>query len=83
MPFFKFLKKKGPVEWTPEAEEALRNLKQYLSSPPVLAAAQPGEPLLLYVAATTQVVSAVLIAEREEPGPEAIYPGMEEVCQVP
>ena len=23
LPFFKLLKKKGPVEWTPEAEEAL------------------------------------------------------------
>ena len=40
--------------------------------------ARPGEPLLLYVAATTQVVSAVLVAEREEQGPEAIYPRSEE-----
>ena len=63
LPFFKLLKKKGPVEWTPKAEEALQNLKQYLSSPPVLVVARPREPLLLYVAATTQVVSAVLIAE--------------------
>ena len=27
LPFFKLLKKKGPVEWTPEAKEALRNLE--------------------------------------------------------
>ena len=53
LPFFKLLKKKGPIEWTPEAEEALLNLKQYLSSPPVLVAARPGEPLLLYMAVTT------------------------------
>src|SRR3954447_21663518 len=66
LPFFKLLKKSRPVEWTPEADEAFKKLKQYLSSPPVLVAARPGEPLLLYVAVTTQVVSAVLIAEREE-----------------
>ena len=63
LPFFRLLKKRGPIEWTPEAEEALWRLKEYLSLPPVLVAARPREPLLLYVAATTQVVSAVLVAE--------------------
>ena len=81
LPFFKLLKKKGPIEWTPEAEKALQSLKRYLSSPPVLVAARPGEPLLLYVAATTQVVSAVLVAEREGTGPSAVYPGPRAVCQ--
>ena len=38
LPFFKLLKKSGPVEWTPEAEEALQSLKRYLASPPVLVA---------------------------------------------
>ena len=38
LPFFKLLKKKGPIEWTTEAEEALQSLKRYLSSPPVLVA---------------------------------------------
>ena len=28
LPFFKLLKKSGPVEWTPEAEEALQSIKQ-------------------------------------------------------
>ena len=65
MPFFKLLKKSGPVEWNPEAEEALQSLKSYLASPPVLVAPMEKEPLLLYIAATNQVVSAVLVAERD------------------
>jgi hypothetical protein len=28
---------------------------------------EPSEPLLLYIAATTEVVSKVLVAERQEP----------------
>lgn len=63
VPFFKLLKKLGPFEWTPEAEVALQEMKKYLASPPVLLALNPGEPLLLYVAATTKVVSVVLIDE--------------------
>ena len=38
LPFFKILKKAGPIEWTPEAEAALQDLKRYLSSTPVLVA---------------------------------------------
>ena len=34
LPFFKILKKAGPMEWTPEAEAALQDLKKYLSSTP-------------------------------------------------
>jgi hypothetical protein len=36
--------------------------------PPVLASPEPDETLLLYVMATTQVISATLVVEREEPG---------------
>jgi len=54
--------------WTPEAEEALDNLKKMLTSTPVLVPPQPAEPLLLYVASTTQVVSAAVVVERQEEG---------------
>ena len=57
LPFFKILKKAGPMEWTPEAEAALQDLKKYLSSRPILVAPNPQEPLLLYLAATNQVVA--------------------------
>src|SRR5215216_23535 len=65
LPFFKILKKEGPMKWTPEADAALQELKAYLSSVPTLVAPRPQEPLLLYLAATNQVVSAALVAQRE------------------
>jgi hypothetical protein len=39
-----------------------------LKSPPVLTAPTSEETMLLYISATTQVVSAALVVEREEPG---------------
>ena len=33
LPFFKLMKKKGPFEWTPEADRAFQDLKKYLTSP--------------------------------------------------
>src|SRR5664279_3083815 len=65
LPFFKLLKKSGPLKWTPEADVALQDLKIYLVTPPILVAPRPCEPLLLYITATNQVVSAVLVVERE------------------
>ena len=65
LPFFKILKKAGPMEWTSEAEAVLQDLKKYLSSTPILVAPRPQEQLLLYLAATNQVVSAALVAQRE------------------
>ena len=53
------------MKWTPEAEAALQDLKRYLSSTPTLVAPKPQEKLLLYIAATNQVVSVALVAERE------------------
>jgi len=68
LPLYQLLKKVEHFSWTPEAEEALDNLKKMLSSTPVLVPPQPAEPLLLYVASTTQVVSAAVVVERQEEG---------------
>ena len=38
LPFFKLMKKKGPFEWTPEANQVFQDLKRYLTSPPVMVA---------------------------------------------
>jgi hypothetical protein len=43
-------------------------LKKVLSTPLVLVAPNEKEPLLLYIAATHQVVSTVLVVERSEEG---------------
>jgi hypothetical protein len=68
LPLYRLLKKAERFLWTPEAEEALDSLKKTLTSTPVLVPPQPAEPLLLYVAATTQVVSAAVVVERQEEG---------------
>jgi hypothetical protein len=67
LPFFKLLRKSGPFVWTDDAEEAFQELKRYLTSPPIMVAPEPGEPLLLYIAATAKDVSMVLVTERPEP----------------
>jgi hypothetical protein len=49
-------------------EPSLAQLKDFLSKPPVLTAPRKGEQLLLYLAATTHVVSTAIIVERQEDG---------------
>jgi hypothetical protein len=56
LPLYRLLRKTERFSWTHEAEEALGNLKALLTSAPI------------YVAATTQEVSAVIIVERLEEG---------------
>jgi hypothetical protein len=68
LPLYKLMKKSDQFTWTPEAQEALDSLKNMLKSPPILTAPTPEEPMLLYISATTQVVSATLVVKREEPG---------------
>jgi hypothetical protein len=68
LPFFKLLKCQDKLQWTEQAERALQNLKHHLQSPPVLTAPLPGEDLLLYIAATTHVVSSAIVVERTEEG---------------
>jgi hypothetical protein len=68
LPFFKLLKRQDKFQWMEEAERALQDLKHHLQSPPILTAPLPGEDLLLYIAATTHVVSSAIGAERGEEG---------------
>ena len=51
-----------------ETQEALDMVKQLLTKALVLVPPIEGEHLLLYIAATTQVVSATLVVEQEEEG---------------
>jgi hypothetical protein len=68
LPLYCLLRKAERFTWTPEAEEALQNLKALLTNAPILVPLAAGENLLIYVAATTQVVSAVVVVERREEG---------------
>jgi hypothetical protein len=62
LPFVKLLKKSDKFEWTDEVDQALEELKTFLTTPPVMVPPAPKETLLLYISTSTQVVSAVLVA---------------------
>jgi capsular polysaccharide biosynthesis protein len=66
LPLYRLLRNAERFTWTPEAEEALGNLKALLTNAPILVPPAEGEALLVYVAATTQVVSVVIVVERQE-----------------
>ncbi|XP_063939916.1 uncharacterized protein LOC135148542 [Daucus carota subsp. sativus] len=69
LPFFELLKgakNQKLVEWNPDCQRALDEIKAYLSKPPILTKALPGEPLYLYLSAGPLAVGAALI--REEAG---------------
>jgi hypothetical protein len=68
LPLYRLLKKHECFSWTVEVQEALDKLKATLSHAPILTPPQKGKPLYLYVVATTQVVSAVIVEERTEEG---------------
>jgi hypothetical protein len=53
-PLYRLLKKHERFSWTTEAQDALDKLKASLTRAPILTPPQDGEPLYLYVAATTQ-----------------------------
>jgi hypothetical protein len=53
LPLYRLLKKNERFSWTVEAQEALDKLKVMLAHALVLTPPQNGEPLYLYVTATT------------------------------
>ncbi|GJT66225.1 reverse transcriptase domain-containing protein [Tanacetum coccineum] len=67
LPLFKTLKKcikKSDFHWTPDTEQAFKQLKQNLSELPLLVAPQPKEELIVYMSASHGAISAVLMTER-------------------
>ena len=63
LPFFHTLRKS--FEWTDECQEAFKDLKKYLSSPPLLSPSKPGEELYLYIAVSQAAVSEALVRKEE------------------
>jgi hypothetical protein len=68
LPFFKLLKHQEKFVWTKEADQALTQLKDFLSKPLVITAPRKQEQLLLYLAVTTHMVCTSIIVERQEEG---------------
>nr|GEY68645.1 reverse transcriptase domain-containing protein [Tanacetum cinerariifolium] len=68
LPFFKTLKKytkKSDFQWTPEAEEAFKEMKQSIAGLPMLTAPKEKEELIIYLAAAKEAISVVLMTERD------------------
>ena len=68
LPLYHLLKKTDKFVWSEAADAAFKELKQAMATTPVLAPPTPGEPMLMYIAASNRVVSVVLVVEREEAG---------------
>ncbi|KAK1694903.1 hypothetical protein QYE76_011600 [Lolium multiflorum] len=68
LPFYALIKQGEKFEWNEKADRAFEDLKRIISTPPILVAPKEKEPLLLYIAATPQVVNTALVVEREEEG---------------
>jgi hypothetical protein len=66
LPFFKLLKHQEKFVWTAEADQALAQLKDVLSKPPVLTAPRKKEELLLYLTVSAHVVNTAIVVERQE-----------------
>ncbi|GJT28104.1 reverse transcriptase domain-containing protein [Tanacetum coccineum] len=94
LPLFKTLKKcvkKSDFRWTPEAEQAFKQLKHHISELPMLVAPRPKEELIMYLSASQGAVGAVLMTERDSiqtlvyfvsralQGPELNYTPMEKL----
>ena len=63
--FFRVLKR-ATFNWDDEAEQAFKQLKEYLAGIPKLVSPLPGETLYLYLAVSEYAISAVLVAERDK-----------------
>jgi hypothetical protein len=68
LPFLMLLKKADKFVWDDEAQKVFEALKESLTTPLVMTPPIPKKTHLLYISATTNVVSTVLVAEREEEG---------------
>ena len=63
LPLYRLLQRTDHFKWMDAATTGLEEIKALLASNPILAAPNIGEPMLLYIAATHPVVSAVLVVE--------------------
>ena len=63
LPFFKTLRGMEPFQWTDDYQRAFQELKQYLAQLPSLTSLKQGTDLLVYLAASSSAVSAVLVQE--------------------
>lgn len=62
-PFFQSIRQLAYLEWGVEQSKAFKELKNYLSTIPILSTLEDGKDLFLYLAVSKVAVSAVLVWE--------------------
>ena len=92
MPFFKILRK--AFEWMNECQKAFQDLKDYITTAPLLSPSIPSEELYLYLTMSSHAISSALIREegkvqkpvyytsRALKGVEGRYPLMEKLAKL-
>ena len=68
LPFFKLLKASERFSWLKEADTAFEQLKVFLTKPLIMTVPRPDETLLIYIVATSHVVSTTIVVECKEAG---------------
>ena len=61
LPFFKILRQPGNFKWTEECRQAFEELKNYMKNPPLLSKPLEGEVLYMYLSASDEAISSVLV----------------------
>src|SRR4051812_10751052 len=64
LPFYQMFRTGGKFECSEEARNTFVHLKKTLSIPPILAVSKEREPIYIYIAAQSRVVSTALFVER-------------------
>ena len=73
LPLYRLLCRTDHFVWKDAATAGLEEIKAILATNPILAVPNIEEPMLLYIAATHQVVSAVLVVERKWTGINSLF----------
>ena len=68
LPFFKLLKASERFSWSEEADIAFEQLMLFLTEPLIMTEPRLDETLLIYITATSHVVSTAIVIERKEAG---------------
>jgi hypothetical protein len=74
LPFFKLLKKSNKFEWTDEADQALEELKAFLTMPPIMVPPAPKETFLDGIADPTgDFPKRIGISGRRRPAASVVW----------
>ena len=73
-PMLQLLKKSARFSWNDECEQVFQNLKNTLTSPPILHKSDTHQPIFIYITATDHTVSIALVQEVD---------GTIEPCRIP